>query len=352
MKRLVQRLVLTGAVLAASALALGPVTSATAATASATAATASAASAPASGHRGETRPICGTARGPVHYRHVIWIWMENTPYTDIIGSPQAPFVNALAGKCGLATNYHNLTHPSAPNYLGATSGYLGGANDCTPYQCPDTNDNLFRQISSTRGETWKAYEESMQQNCYDPASAANPGLNTVGLYDSLHNPPIYYTDLADLLARYDVPMGTVTQGAFAHDLATRLPTFSFITPNKCNDDHDCAVSVGDAYLTSLIGAIVASHEYRDGHTAIFLTWDEGEGGVSNDCADNTTDVGCHVATLVISPSTRPGTQSAVLYNHYSLLKTTEELLHLPLLGHAADPAVHSLIPAFGLWAGR
>jgi hypothetical protein len=62
------------------------------------------------------------------------------------------------------------------------------------------------------------------------------------------------------------------QGEFAHDLATRLPTFSFITPNKCNDDHDCAVSVGDAYLQSLIGAIASSRQYREGHTVIFITW--------------------------------------------------------------------------------
>jgi hypothetical protein len=70
--------------------------------------------------------------------------------------------------------------------------------------------------------------------------------------------------------------------------------------------------------------------------------------VSNDCAYNTTDIGCHVATLVISPSTRPGTRSDRLFNHYSLLKTTEQLLHLPLLGHARDAAARSLIPAFGL----
>lgn len=332
MRKLAQLLAVIGMVLSATAAALLPVSSA--------------AAAPAGGGSPHPRQICGTARGPVHYNHVIWIWMENTPYTDVIGSSQAPFANALAGECGLATNYHNLTHPSAPNYLGATSGYLGGADDCTPYQCPDGNDNLFRQISSTRGETWKSYVESMQSNCYDPASAANPGLNTVGLYDSLHNPAIYYTDITAECATNDVPMGTVSQGSFARDLATRLPTFSFITPNKCNDDHDCAVSVGDAYLQSLIGAIVTSHQYRDGHTVIFLTWDEGEGGVSNDCAYNTTDVGCHVATLVVSPSTRPGTQSAELFNHYSLLKTTEQLLHLPLLGHANDPAVNSMLRAF------
>jgi phospholipase C len=333
-RRLSHRLTAIGVVMAALAAALLPMTSATAA--------------PAGNGKPGARPICGTASGPVHYDHVIWIWMENTPYVDVAGSAQAPFANALASQCGLTTNYHNLTHPSAPNYLGATSGYLGGTNDCTPYQCPDTNNNLFRQISSTRGQTWKTYAESMQTNCYDPASAANPGLNTVGLYDSLHNPPIYYTDLKAECARNDIPMGTVSQGSFAHDLATRLPTFSFISPNKCNDDHDCAVSVGDAYLRSLIGAIVTSRQYREGHTAIFLTWDEGERGVSNDCAYNTTDIGCHVATVVVSPSTRPGTVSAELFNHYSLLKTTEQLLHLPILGHANDPAVKSMLHAFRL----
>jgi hypothetical protein len=69
-----------------------------------------------------------------------------------------------------------------------------------------------------------------------------------------------------------------------------------------------------------------------------------EGGTSNDCATNTTDVGCHVATLVIGPSTPAGTQSATLFNHYSLLQTTEQLLGLPSLGQPAG----SMAGAFGL----
>lgn len=309
---------------------------------------ASAAAAPARHFHERAGRICGT-RQVAHYTHVIWIWMENTSFDPAVGTPQTPFTNTLASECGLATNYHNITHPSAPNYLAATSGELGGAGDCTAYQCPDTNANIFEQISRRRHETWKAYEESMPSRCYDPATAADPGLNTVGLYDSLHNPPIYYTDLAAQCATSDIPMGEVGQGVFATDLARhRLPSFSFVTPNKCNDDHDCAVSAGDSYLQSLVSEIVSSDEYRDGHTVVFITWDEGGGGVSNNCADNTTDVGCHVATLVVSPSTWPGTVSSTLFNHYSLLKTTEQLLHLPLLGHAGDPSVNSMIPAFRL----
>jgi hypothetical protein len=39
---------------------------------------------------------------------------------------------------------------------------------------------------------------------------------------------------------------------------------------------------------------------------------------------------------VASPSTVPGTRSAVLFNHYSLLRTAEGLLGLPKLGQASS----------------
>jgi hypothetical protein len=79
---------------------------------------------------------------------------------------------------------------------------------------------------------------------------------------------------------------------------------------------------------------------------LFLTWDEGEGGTATDCAMNRTDIGCHVATIVMSPSTVAGTQSGTLFNHYSLLGSTEQLLGVPPLGHAAG--ANSMLAAFSL----
>jgi phosphatidylinositol-3-phosphatase len=80
-----------------------------------------------------------------------------------------------------------------------------------------------------------------------------------------------------------------------------------------------------------------------------LTWDEGDSGGSGDCARNTTEPGCHVATVVVSPTTRAGTRSGALFDHYSLLKTTEQLLGLPAsLGHTADPWTTSMRTAFNL----
>src|SRR6202035_4095598 len=59
-------------------------------------------------------PLSSTA-----YKHVVWIWMENHSYEEIIGSAEAPYINSLAAQCGLATNYHNVSHPSLPNYIAA-----------------------------------------------------------------------------------------------------------------------------------------------------------------------------------------------------------------------------------------
>jgi hypothetical protein len=139
----------------------------------------------------------------------------------------------------------------------------------------------------------------------------------------------------------------VPYSQLATDLSSgTLPAFSFVTPNLIDDMHDGTVADGDTWLANNLPVIFNSPEYQIGSTAVFVTWDEGEGGHSNDCATNTTDIGCHVATLVISPSTVPGTTSSVHFNHYSLLRTSEDLLGLPELGLAASN--QSMAAAFDL----
>jgi len=129
----------------------------------------------------------------------------------------------------------------------------------------------------------------------------------------------------------------VPYSRLAGDLAAgALPAFSFITPNLLDDMHTGTIAEGDKWLAANLPVIFGSSEYRHGSTAVFVTWDEGHhGSVGEKCATNMTDQSCHIATIVISPSTKPGIRSATLFNHYSLLRTAEQLLGLPLLGHAA-----------------
>jgi hypothetical protein len=80
---------------------------------------------------------CGTLTSAPAYKHVIWIWFENHSSSDIIGNSQAPYFTSLAGECGVTANYHNLSHPSLPNYVGATSGLAVSSltpfdSDCNP----------------------------------------------------------------------------------------------------------------------------------------------------------------------------------------------------------------------------
>jgi phospholipase C len=273
---------------------------------------------------------CGTTTTAPTYRHVIWIWFENH---DIMGSSSAPYFNSIASKCGVATNYHNVTHPSLPNYVAATSGIASLEpfySDCSPSnECSSSAPSIFGQ-----GETWKAYEESMSSNC-------NPSNS--GDYAVRHNPPAYYPALTTCSAN-DVPYPQL-----ATDLASNaLPAFSFITPNLIDDMHDGTIAQGNAWLSSNLPTILASPEYTSGSTAVFVTFDEGndDGQTGENCVANTSDSSCHVLTIVISPSTAAGSTSATMFSHYSLLATTEQLLGLPALGRAASAA--TMTAAFNL----
>lgn len=279
---------------------------------------------------------CGTAASPpAVYDHVVWIWLENRSFRTVRSYPKAPYLNDdLIPGCGLAGNYHNLTHPSLGNYVGAVSGLpvprLRRFNtDCDP------TGGCITKVASLFGQTgdWKAYEESMRTNCQ---------RHDAGRYAVRHNPPPYLVHLSGC--------GTndVAFGALGADLGGgTLPAFSFVTPNLCNDLHDCAIERADDWLARVIPMIVASATYQAGRTAIFLTFDEGEGGTSDHCATNVHDRGCHVLTVAIAPSVRPGTRSGTLFNHYSLLRTTEEMLGLTTyLGRARHAA--SMRGAFNL----
>lgn len=259
---------------------------------------------------------CGSvAKVPHRWEHVIWIWFENKSYHSVVGSSAAPYLNRLAGACGLATNYRSIAHPSLPNYLAATSGSTHNLHrNCLPRHCAVSGVSIFGQ-SSRGGRSWRAYAESMPTPC-DRSNAH--------LYGVRHNPPAYYSALGSGCARHDIPFGSSVSGAFARDVTSgTLPSFAFVTPNLCHDMHDCSVLTGDLWLATWLPRIVAGKNYRAGKTAVFVTFDEGKG------SDN-----FHVATFVVAPTVHVGTRSAAAFSHYSLLRTTEEMLGLPLLGAA------------------
>jgi hypothetical protein len=115
---------------------------------------------------------------------------------------------------------------------------------------------------------------------------------------------------------------------FAADLAgSSVARYNFIVPNLCNDMHDCSISTGDAWLSTEIPKIQNSAAYKNGG-AIFITWDEGEGTVSDG----------PIGMIVVSPAAKGGGYyNTTYYNHSSLLLTLQEILGTrPLLGDAPN----------------
>lgn len=268
--------------------------------------------------RHQVREPGGVARQPdARHRHkiqhVVWILMENKNYSSVVGPGAAPYINRLAHRYGVATGYSAISHPSLPNYIALTSGSDQGISDDSDPSSHRLNvPSIFSQLP--RGGS-RSLEQGMPSNCAKGDS---------GEYAVRHNPETYYTNLGQECARYDVPFGAQP------NLSAR---FTFVTPNLINDMHDGSISDGDRFLQSYVPALMAAPQYRSRNTVIFITWDENEGTSGN-----------RVPCIVISPFTH-GVTSGARYTHYSLLRTTEALLGLPLLGNARS--ANSMIGKFG-----
>ena len=258
---------------------------------------------------------------PATYAHVVVIMEENLSYTNAIGSAKAPYLNQLAGQCALATNFHNETHGSQPNYMAATSGVATGTG------AHSSNTSIYQQVAS-----WNDFEESMGGNCGATATHYKRG----------HDPAYWYMPIASACKASDVPMPASDAGA------TRLPTaaFTFITPNTCHDHHwetgcsgtsSLSVQAMDTWLSGTVQSIEATGDYQAGNTLVLVTFDEGQGGTTGEnCAvPSTTDPSCHIATVAVTAGVRP-VHDATFYTHYSMLRSIEEALGITTyLGSAA-----------------
>jgi len=156
---------------------------------------------------------------------------------------------------------------------------------------------------------------------------SNCDLTNNSLFADKHNPAVYFTNIKAACAVDDVPMGTTTSGAFLSDLNnSSLANFTEITPNLCNDMHDCSVQTGDAWLASWMPLILNSASYKSGNTAVFLMMDESLASGENN----------RVPFVVVAPSVKPGTIVTTQLNHYNILRMTEDLLGIsPPSGAAA-----------------
>jgi acid phosphatase len=243
--------------------------------------------------------------------HVMVVVFENEDAKDIVGSSDAPYLTALARSGATFTDAHAITHPSQPNYLALFSGSTHGVEDNS---CPLTlsGPNLASQLLAA-GRTFVGYAEDLPRAGYTGCEA--------GHYARKHNP---WVNFPDLPASVNQPYS-----ALPADFSD-LPTVSFVVPNLCNDMHDCGVAAGDSWARdNLAGYVAWAHDHN---SLLLVTFDEDGGSSAN-----------HIATMLVGPMVTPG-ESDQRIDHYSLLRTLEDMYRLPPLGHAAGAE-----PLTGIW---
>lgn len=242
---------------------------------------------------------------------------ENNSYNAIIGNSQLPYVNSLAQKYVLATNWWGVSHPSEPNYLAMVSGSIwDNPADLTPQDETYAGPTIGDQLGS-KGIAWKAYVEDMPAAC-DLTDTYSPGD-----YDVNHNPFMYFQSIRNnsALCKRDVPFGQ-----FASDLnAGAAPPFMFVVPNLNDDMHNGTYATADGWLKNQLSVVFASRWYAQGGTVV-LTWDEGESG------------GDQIATIVIAARLAGHGHYTPYGNHYGLLRGLEEAYGLGYLVNAGNGA--------------
>ena len=234
-----------------------------------------------------------------HASQVTIVVMENKDYDRIVGSPEAPYINGkLIPNGALLTNSHAVGHPSEPNYLALFSGSTHGIHgDPCPTHFPGTN--VATELAAA-GESFGGFAESLPHDGYQGCYAHH--------YARKHSPWVDFKN---------VPR---SENLVYNGFPSAPPSLTWITPNLCNDMHDCHIVHGDKWLSNNLPPIIAWDRQHDG--LLIVTFDEAAPDL-----DRTN----HIATILIGPMIVAGSTDTQDLNHYAVLHTVESIFGLPCI---------------------
>jgi hypothetical protein len=328
-------------------------------------------------------------------RHVFLIVLENKSFDGAFGpgSPAPYLAKTLPARGALLTQYYATGHWSLDNYIAMVSGQA--PNPATQGDCPQPIEfepssrgldahgqilgigcvypaivkTLPDQLEEAR-LTWKGFMEDLDRDPTrdDPQTCTAGRIGTTDeteraaagdQYAAKHDPFVYFHTILDHPARCAAHVVGLQELPIDLRRIATTPNYSFITPNLCNDGHDARCADGetgglagiDRFLKKWVPVITRSPAFRkDG--LLIITFDESDGAAPDafDACCNeqplATDPnrpgfrgpgGGRIGAVLLSPYIRPGTVSTVPYNHYSMLRTVEDIFDLGHLGYAAEP---------------
>jgi hypothetical protein len=332
-------------------------------------------------------------------QHVFVIVLENEDYGTIFGpDTRSPYLGQVLARQGAVfTNYYATGHSSLGNYTAMISAQPEAPmlqGDCPSYvdfagkNGPATldaggivtgNGCVYPKAAKTLADqlearhlTWRGYMEDMGNDpareaatCARPAPGGNGVLRATRTdsYAYRHDPFIYFHSIVDRTAVCNA--NVVRLEKLTTDLAAIATTrnLSYIVPNVCNDGHDATCADGspgglpaaDAWLKIWVPRILASPAFqKDG--LVVITFDESERDGSA-CCDEPSGPnvkaqgfygpgGGRIGAVALSPFIAPGTVVADPVNHYSLVKSVEDIFDLPYLALAAQLGLGTLRPPY------
>jgi len=268
------------------------------------------------------------------YDHIVVVIMENHGYDQIVGNPNAPYINnTLIPGGALFTDSHGVTHPSQPNYIalfsGSTQGVTGDPNISgmvppNQPQWPLNAPNLGAQLLNS-GKTYAGYSEDL------PGVGSTVDTANGGLYAAKHNATVMFQNgvgsnqpLNGNLLPSSVNLPYTSFPDANH--FDQLPSVAFVAPNQKNDMHNGsdpqAIINGDNWLKNNIEPY---RQWANTHNSLLIvTWDEDDFTASN-----------HIATIFDGAHLVPGLYVDTI-NHYNVLRTIEAANGLPGIAGAAD----------------
>jgi hypothetical protein len=316
------------------------------------------------------------------------------PYAGFPSPPQDVKLDPNSVVCPISGLGKDADTPAVDNWneVAAPFNFLADVDGIKSVPPRATVGKSIADQLTQVGLSWKTYQESLPLGGAYGVDNSNgtvsnlsdfthlPGLSSfVALYAVKHNPFAYFQSVQQGYGR-DNSMDNVVgfdggRGLFANLATGDLPSFSFIVPNQCDDQHGksgagdfCAgdpgsdglqaglnpglIQQGDVTLERLVESIEASPVWKEGHNAIVIVWDENDySGVTNPVLpgslyppQNQNKV---VLTVETNRTNKSGVQSAVYYTSFSLLRSLEAAFGLPCLNHACDRDVAVMSDLFG-----
>jgi hypothetical protein len=324
-------------------------------------------------------------------RHVWVINLENEGFANSFTTNPNPYLSKTLPSMGqLLTQYYGIGHVSLDNYVAEISGQgpnLVTQTDCIRYTdiipgtlvsgqalgqgCvyPSGAPTIADQVTA-KGLTWKAYVEDMgnvaardntdaQGNCGHPVLNTTDGTQSAASTDQFatrHDPFVYFHSIIDSPACHS---DVVSMKSFTQNLASEATTanFNFVVPNLCNTGHDatCAgtnvrgshvggLTAADYWLEKYVPQIVGSPAFKH-NGLLIVTFDEAGTSDATACCNEQPGIntalpgltgpgGGRVGAVLVSPFITAGTTNATPYNHYSMLRSVEDLFGLSHLGLA------------------